>query len=61
LCLGAETAIYLALAPADFQGARGVLWAEKRVVNFEKGSMVREQIPMLKKYIAEKFKSKKKD
>jgi hypothetical protein len=56
---GAETPVYLALLPADFKGARGALWGEKRVIDFERGTMLGEMLPTFKKLIADKFKSKK--
>jgi hypothetical protein len=56
---GAETAIFLALLPADFKGEKGKLWAEMKLVNFENGSLFSEHISMVKRVLTNKFKIKK--
>jgi hypothetical protein len=58
--LGAAMAIDLALLPADFQGGKGVLWAENKVVDYQNGSLIGVTMPMVKRFISEKCKSKKK-
>jgi len=48
---GAETPVFLSLLPVDFNGPKGVLWAEKKPIDFENGSLIGTSLGMLKKKI----------
>ena len=37
---GSETPIYLSLLPEDYNGPKGVLWAENKPINSENGSLI---------------------
>lgn len=55
---GADTAVYLALLPADFSGQRGSFWAERNLIKID-GNMLLQVLPMAKRSLLSLFKKNK--